>query len=405
VSYAIVENATLYSIDTSYYQNVNQNLNWLNGIFVNGVFGSDTLQNATHSATWQKGIFNGGQFITNGKWKNGTFNGGKFTSAYGWTQSESTSQLDYGWEKGTFNGGEFGNANGLTNSTWYTGEFNGGVFKGRVWNNGVFLYGEFQGSGGNPVSGLTSGNANIFVDSYSQSYWGKWRNGIFTNIKDKFVKDQKFYTKQVMAMSLEGVNKPPRSAKFKNGLWVSGTFSHSNGEMSSSVWLDGAFERGKFKNSSFNPYVKRNGSATASFNFNDNTCYWENGDLDGSDFYISHWKNGNFIIGTATGMIWENGTSQYMNAFNVFWENGLWRNGNWYGSSFEFNGYVTDDYTLQILNRGMSWSGTSSCHIWNIFLQNTDQERTIVSATASTISTNGWYSSVTDPFSISALTP
>lgn len=400
VSYAIVENATLYSIDTSYYQNVNQNLNWLNGIFVNGVFGSDTLQNATHSATWQKGIFNGGQFITNGKWKNGTFNGGKFTSAYGWTQSESTSQLDYGWEKGTFNGGEFGNANGLTNSTWYTGEFNGGVFKGRVWNNGVFLYGEFQGSGGNPVSGLTSGNANIFVDSYSQSYWGKWRNGIFTNIKDKFVKDQKFYTKQVMAMSLEGVNKPPRSAKFKNGLWVSGTFSHSSGEMSSSVWLDGAFERGKFKNSSFNPYVKRNGSATASFNFNDNTCYWENGDLDGSDFYISHWKNGNFIIGTATGMIWENGTSQYMNAFNVFWENGLWRNGNWYGSSFEFNGYVTDDYTLQILNRGMSWSGTSSCHIWNIFLQNTDQERTIVSATASTISTNGWYSSVTDPFAV-----
>jgi hypothetical protein len=208
-----------------------------------------------------------------------------------------------------------------------------------------------------------------------------------------------------MAMSLEGVNKPPRSAKFKNGLWVSGTFSHSNGEMSSSVWLDGAFERGKFKNSSFNPYVKRNGSTTPSFNFNDNTCYWENGDLDGSDFYISHWKNGNFIIGTATGMIWENGTSQYMNAFNVFWEGGLWRNGNWYGSSFEFNGHVTDDYTLQILNRGMSWSGTSSCHIWNIFLQNTDQERTIVSATASIISTNGWYSSVTDPFAYATFVP
>ena len=34
-------------------------------------------------------------------------------------------------------------------------------------------------------------------------------------------------------------------AKFKNGLWLGGTFSHPSGEMSTSVWLDGAFERGK----------------------------------------------------------------------------------------------------------------------------------------------------------------
>jgi len=405
VSYAIVENATLYSIDTSYYQNIDQNLVWQNGIFINGVFGSDITQAATHSSTWYNGLFNGGQFITKAKWKNGTFNGGKFTSAYGWSQSESTSQLDYGWENGVFNGGEFGNANGLTNSTWYTGEFNDGVFKGRVWNDGVFLYGEFQGSGGNPVSGLTCANANIFVDSYSQSYWGKWRDGILTNIKDKFVKDQKFFTKPVMSMSLQGITKPSKSAKFKNGLWMGGTFSHFNGEMSSSVWLDGTFERGKFKSSSFNPYVKRNGSTEPSFNLNDDTCYWENGDFENSDFHISHWRNGNFIIGTATGMIWENGVAQYMNAFNIFWENGIWRNGNWYGSSFEFDGSVTSDYHLQILNRGMSWSGTSSAHIWNIFLETTDQERTIVSATASSISSNGWVSSITDPFALVAVGP
>jgi hypothetical protein len=405
VSYATVENATLYSVDTSYYQNIDQNLIWQNGIFINGVFGSDITQTATHSSTWYNGLFNGGQFITKAKWKDGIFNGGKFTSGYGWEQSESTSQLDYGWEKGIFNGGEFGNANGLTNSTWYTGEFNDGIFKGRVWNNGIFLYGEFQGSGGNPVSGLTCANANTFVDSYSQSYWGKWRDGIFTNIKDKFIKDKKFFTKPVKAMSLQGVTKPAKSGKFKNGLWMGGTFSHFNGEMSSSVWLDGVFERGKFKSSSFNPYVKRNGSTQPSFNFNDNTCHWENGDFEQSDFYISNWKNGNFIIGTATGMIWKNGVAQYMNAFNVFWENGIWRNGNWYGSSIEFNGSVTSDYNLQILNRGMSWSGTSSCHIWNIFLESVDQERTIVSATASTISSSGWISSVTDPFAASSFIP
>jgi hypothetical protein len=396
VSYATVKNATLYSIDTSFGKTQSQNINWLNGIFINGLFGSDITQSVNHSATWYNGIFNGGQFITNGKWKNGTFNGGKFISAYGWSQSESLSVIDYGWENGKFNGGEFGNANGLTNSTWYTGEFNDGVFKGRVWNDGVFLYGEFQGSGGNPVSGLTSGNANIFVDSYTNSYWGKWRNGLFTNTKDKFVKDQKFFTKSVKAMSLESISKPARLGKFKNALWQNGTFSHPSGEMINSVWLDGAFERGKFNSSSFNPYVKRNGSATQSFNLNDSTCYWENGDLENSDFYISRWKNGNFIIGTGIGMIWENGTSNYMNAFNIFWEGGVWRNGNWYGSSFEFDGVIDNDYTLQILYRGMSWSGTTSTHIWNIFEIPTS-ETNIIIATASNLGST-WVSSSFDPF-------
>jgi hypothetical protein len=530
VSYAIVDNATLYAIDTSYPKNVSQNIYWLGGNFNNGVFGSDITQGITHSATWYNGSFYGGQFISMAKWKNGTFYGGKFLSAYGWTQSNSTSQLDYGWENGIFNGGEFGNANGLTNSTWYTGEFDGGIFKGRVWNDGVFTYGELQGSGrSNPVSGLTCSNANFFVDAFSYSYWGLWRNGLVTNTKDRFIKDRKFFTRQLRSLVVERFNAPPKTAKIKNALWLSGTFSHTNGEMNNSVWLDGAFERGNFNNSSFNPYVERSqfnispivysqellynggftpsvGWATSStstggyyatfsagfgsptfslahyvgglsssglylyntvtklkpgkyefdlnifthssninlkvnigtysyfnssapltlgsnifkaktnggsvslyvdtngaggsisidslsireilpsFNLNDDTCYWENGTLDNSDFYISKWKNGTFNIGTASGMIWQNGTSNYMNAFNVFWENGTWRNGNWYGSSFEYNDSITEDYVLQILYRGMSWSGTSSAHIWNIFLDTADNEKTIASAPASTVS-------------------
>ena len=83
-------------------------------------------------------------------------------------------------------------------------------------------------------------------------------------------------------------------------------------------------------------------------------------------------------------MIWENGVCKYMNAFNIFWEKGLWRNGNWYGSSFEFNGSVDSDYVKQILFRGMSWSGTSSTHIWNIFLNNEEKETQILSAAADT---------------------
>jgi hypothetical protein len=383
-SYVTVENALIYASDTSHSGMSSSTIVWKNGVFNNGIFSTDYQQSALNStsntATWENGLFNGGQFVSMAKWKSGTFNNGKFTSAYGWSQSSSTLQSDYSWESGKFNGGEFGNANGLSNSTWYTGEFNNGVFKGRVWNDGIFLYGEFQGSGDSPVSGLTCGNASDFVNAYTYSYWGHWRNGIFTDVKDKFITDIKLYTKIKKSMDVETRG---ARAKFKNALWESGTFSHPSGEMFSSVWLDGSFESGKFKSSSFNPYVKRGGSLQPSFNLNDDTCYWENGQLEDSDFYISRWKNGTFTIGTATGMIWENGVNNYMNAFNVFWEAGTWKNGNWYGSSFQFDGEVDDDYTMQILMRGMYWSGTSSCHVWNIFLDN-EYEPSVMSFTAST---------------------
>lgn len=394
ISYAIVDNASIYANDTSTYS-IPQNINWINGIFNNGIFGSSQLS----TAIWKDGTFNGGQFISNAKWKNGIFNNGKFISAYGWTQSDSIYEYDYSWENGTFNNGEFGNANGLTNSTWYTGDFNDGVFKGRVWNNGVFLYGEFQGSGENPVGGLTCANANIFVDSFTNSYWGKWRNGVYTDTKDKFIKDKKIYTDIVKASTLEKSKSFNKKSTFKNGLWMSGTFSHKNGEMLNSVWLDGVFEDGVFKSSSFNPYVKRNGSTSSSFNFNDLTCYWKNGNFDDSDFYISRWKNGNFIMGTATGMIWEDGISFYMNAINVFWEKGTWKNGNWYGSSFEFNGEIEDDYVLNIIKRGVEYLGTYSCHVWNIFSMPIGEEKVLFGSTSSEMGENGWASSYYGEFS------
>lgn len=387
VSYATVENALIYASDTSLSSSVTQSIVWQNGVFNNGLFGTNINQSVKNSATWYDGLFTGGQFVSLAKWKNGIFNGGKFTTGYGWTQSSYLTASYYGWENGKFNGGEFGTAEGLTNSTWFTGEFNGGIFKGRTWNNGVFLYGEFKGSGSQSTGGKTCSNASDFVDSYSYSYYGEWRDGIFTDKKDKFIKDEKMFS--VLKKATEPEQRKP-IAKISNALWYTGTFSHPSGEMYNSVWLDGIFERGKFKESSFNPYVKRNGSTTSkSFNLNDNTCYWSNGDFDGGEFYISRWKDGKFIIGTAVGMIWENGVNNYMNAFNIFWEDGLWRNGNWYGSSFELGGEITEDYTKQILFRGMSWSGTSSCHIWNIFKTSAeDEEPEIINATAGNFGSN-----------------
>ena len=398
INYAIVNNSTIYAIDTSYLGLSNSTITWKNGIFNSGLFGSDILQyTASHVATWEDGIFNGGEFMTNGKWKNGIFNGGKFVSGFGWTYSPlltniSSVQSEYGWEDGEFNGGEFGTSDTGTNSVWYTGEFNGGKFKGRVWNDGVFTSGEFLGSstysavGGYDLSSMTASNAISFVDSYSQSFYGFWNTGYVTNVKDDFIKTKKIFTEIKRAVELKI---PQKTTIFKNMLWNSGTFSHPNGEFNNSIWLDGVFNKGKFKTSSFNPYVKRNGSTSSSFNLNDDlqtgdgTCVWNNGVFDNSDFYISQWKNGNLLSGTAFGMVWKDGTANYMNAYNIFWENGTWRNGNWYGSYYQFDGTVTNPFAKQILFRGMSWSGTASCHIWNVFQGGSTTDNTFLSATTS----------------------
>lgn len=397
IDYAIVNNSTIYAIDTSFLGLSTSTITWNNGIFNSGIFGSDLNQyTASNTATWEDGVFNGGEFMTNGKWKNGIFNGGKFTSGFGWTYSPllsniSTSQSQYGWEDGEFNGGEFGVADTGTNSMWYTGEFNGGKFKGRVWNDGVFTSGEFLGSstysavGGYELTSMTTSNAISFVDSYSQSFYGLWNDGYVTNVKDDFIKNKKIFTEIKRANLLRPVQ---RTTTFKNMLWSSGTFSHPNGEFNNSIWLDGTFNKGKFKTSSFNPYVNRFGNL--SFNLNDDlqtgdgTCIWNNGIFENSDFYMSQWNNGNLLSGTAFGMVWRNGISNYMNAYNIFWENGTWRNGNWYGSYYQFDGTVTNDFAKQILFRGMSWSGTSSCHIWNVFRGTSTNDSTIVSAIAAT---------------------
>ena len=332
------------------------------------------IKSFKNDAVWHDGIFNGGQFIDLGVWKNGKFNGGKFISTYGYKKSGSyllpnENVLDYSWHAGEFNGGEFGNESLLSNSTWFDGVFNDGVFKGKLWNNGVFTYGEFKGGSSVPAigNGIKSANAQTFIDSFKTEYYGVWRKGVVSDKKDNFVTDKKLFTVPVRAMAPVKLGK---TAKFTNMLWLSGTFNHPSGEMINSVWMNGLFKMGSFKLSAFNPYVTRK-SDRPEF-IKDDSCIWENGKLIDSEFHMSKWKYGQFISGTAVGMIWQNGISNYMNAYNIFWENGVWRNGNWYGSNFEYRGRVDDGFSKEILNRGIEWSGTSSCHIWNLFESDVD---------------------------------
>ena len=339
------------------------------------------IKSFKNDAVWHDGIFNGGQFIDLGVWKKGKFNGGKFISTYGYKKSGSylvpnENVLDYSWHAGEFNGGEFGNESLLSNSTWFNGVFNDGVFKGKLWNNGVFTYGEFKGGSSVPAigNGIKSANAQTFIDSFKTEYYGVWRNGVVSDKKDNFVTDKKLFTVPVRAMAPVKLGK---TAKFTNMLWLSGTFNHPSGEINNSVWMNGLFKMGSFKLSAFNPYVTRK-SDRPEF-IKDDSCIWENGKLIDSEFHMSKWKYGQFISGTAVGMIWQNGISNYMNAHNIFWENGVWRNGNWYGSNFEYRGRVDDGFSKEILNRGIEWSGTSSCHIWNLFESDVDTTISMVS--------------------------
>ena len=389
INYTTVDGATLYS-NCPDLSGSSSTINWYDGVFNNGVFASDI----NSKSIWYGGRFNGGQFIDFAKWKNGTFNGGKFISSYGWTQSglyfnNSSDISNYSWEDGIFNDGQFGNGSLGSNSTWYNGTFNGGDFKGRLWNNGIFTYGNFYGSstysatGGLNISNYTS-NASLFVNSYTQNFYGLWVDGVVTKNKDNYIKNVKFYTTD------NKISKTYNTTNFSNILWLSGTFSNEKAVMNNSVWLSGTFNKGTFQNSSFNPYVKRGLSGNYSFtpDLNPNVInpidlsVWYNGDLIESDFYLSKWYGGNFISGTSYGMVFLDGVSQFMNAYNVIWEGGTWKNGNWRGSDFEFtNGFTNADGSgnsllYNIVRRGLTNYGVESdnynnLHIWNLF-ENSD---------------------------------
>lgn len=352
INYTTVNNANVNASNTN-------TILWNNGIFNKGIFSSDIFS----SAIWKDGIFNGGQFTDNASWLNGTFNGGKFTSTFAWnTVTYSTISNTYSWMDGTFNGGEFGNGLTGTNSTWGTGEFNSGIFKGRLWADGVFKSGEFYGSGltavGINVLDGSNSNSQRFLDDFrNNDFYGLWVNGIVTNQKDIYVKDKKFYTE--ITKNNETITSN-LSAKFDSVIWKNGEFNHPNGNITNSIWLDGSFKLGNFSQSSFNPYVDGD--------FNNNpSCYWDDGIFTDSEFFYSNWNGGKFISGTAVGMVFNNGTSYYMNAYNILWNNGIWKNGNWNGSTFDYNGAISNDYVKKVINRINNLNGTQSLHIWNIF--------------------------------------
>jgi hypothetical protein len=384
---------------------------WYNGKFNNGVFTSNGITTDNQSI-WYNGDFNGGKFSELSKWKDGNFNGGKFLSNYGWRNvspnNPSTSSNDYGWENGKFNGGEFGDGNMGTNSVWYNGEFNDGLFNGRFWYNGLFNKGIFIGSGTHSLyesSESSIGEFN-FVNSYTASYYGLWYNGWVTDNPSIVKSGERVYSNMVRKVDEK---QKSNIVNISNMLWVNGTFSHKNATIKNSVWLNGTFVDGTFDSGIFNAYVDRQfgGSFSRSSFASTQSCVWINGKFNStigtSSFYISNWKNGTFNSGYMSGATWENGIWNYGSADNIYWINGTWRNGNWDGSPFDYkslsgwssstNMYMLPGRNKDILLNNKASIGTSSIHIFNAFSASIVQNSilTDVNVRSLNTSTSSWY--------------
>ncbi len=258
-SNANVINAEFRTLDPTGVVSLTASIYWTDGIFSSGVFGVDMSQTYTINSfpltnTWIDGRFDGGDFTDVAEWKDGIFNGGRFLSFYqydGQTPYELSvaTSASFSWQGGKFNNGEFGRADGGINSSWYSGEFNGGKFEGRYWNDGIFTRGQFNGHAGSYSTSLNE--YNPFINSFNSDYYGYWNNGFVSEVKDKFITQQKLWT-EVERISTKKKKRP--NVDFSNMYWASGTFSHTDGTINNSVWRDGTFENGLFKNSAFNPY-------------------------------------------------------------------------------------------------------------------------------------------------------
>jgi hypothetical protein len=107
----IVNNANFSAENPTGQLDANFSINWLNGVFNNGVFGV-RVESASYSTEelnygfnsyWNNGIFNNGTFQDIAIWKDGNFNNGKFISYYGYpfvitTEYPTAPSQSFAWQ-------------------------------------------------------------------------------------------------------------------------------------------------------------------------------------------------------------------------------------------------------------------------------------------------------------------
>ena len=362
-------------------------------------------------------VYDGGQYVTASNFLGMTI-----------SNTSLTYSTTYAWRGGVFNNGEFGGKQNYDNSnpSWEDGIFNGGKFFGKVWKDGTFVRGDFEGTGNsqdstsfeniyegyNPQATIEKYLTNFYnypigtTQSASQlkyrnvldnwGWYGLWLDGrAVSNINEldsnSSRADENTLVEYFKRDKFKRV-KPPTSI-FNKMLWVDGDFSNSDANFNESVWLGGSYNKGKFNDSMFNPYVQRwdfeTGDLTSlkfTFELDTNLCEWNNGTFNSGVFYYSDWNTGTFEHGTMVGGLFKKGIANYMSAFSTIWESGRFRNGNWYGSNFTIENkegdpsvpnpfdylgsYFTDvtypPFITDILSNNADRLQDDRLHIWNI---------------------------------------
>ena len=360
---------------------------WLDGTFNGGEFGNGSTGS---NSLWMKGEFNGGEF--QGRyWNDGVFTRGKFTGHASTASGYSTdggfttfSVANYNHFALSYNYDYYGYWNNgfvtenkdkfikdkkiytkverestkkkkikdveFKNSYWSSGTFShtDARMKNCVWRDGSFENGLFYKSVFNPYINLAT---PIFVYGATASDWiiygsvSQVNNGYYYDgsisgtasiLQIGSLQEGEYYTMQIQVItnnlnsafySPDGISiicSSGETGVFRVGFTASSDnytiFINDTGDM---IFTNPVIYQGDI----------------SGFNTSD-SCVWDNGISEESDFYYSKWKQGRFKSlstsnqGNAWGMIWEDGICEYMNANNVMWKGGTWRNGNWNGSPF-----------------------------------------------------------------------
>lgn len=280
------------------------------------------------------GVFNDCPLDSNCYWFNGTWSGGTF-------------ELDI-WYDGIWNGGIFNNKmwlNGIfndgdfTNSTWINGTYQGGKMDQSVWSGGTF-----------------SGNDSAYINNSS------WFDGIFNSGNMQNCVWYSGITNGGNFLNTDWKGGTFNDGTFDSGLWYDGVFN--NGNIINTKWEYGTFNGGTFNSQNNIPLIS-NGKLSLNSS-NNTTKYWADGTFNGGTFNNSIWSNGMFKNGDFTGSsLWSGGTFVNGNFTNSSWINGSFLNGTVnksYFSSVDWSKGIWNSGTLGIiLNESeypiINWSG------------------------------------------------
>lgn len=332
---------------------VTDNIDWLQGIMLNGnIYSTDIkdkydvgylsllldYDDSTDTYTKYSNIDNNYKgysyfFDLSSSIKNCIFNSGLFYNCAISSENVSGGTINNGYFENCLNvinyniyGGYFKDTTLNVNCQWYNGYWDGGIFILPIWRNGVFLNGYF-GDVGNRTSWE---NGNF----YNGNWRGlTWNNGIF------------------YGGLFEGTGSTENSGELVNAKWLDGSFNGGimyRNTYNTISWDKGTVNGGKLINVVFNTGTINNGEF---YNSSIKNCTINEGTFYGGNFsnYITSGISYNYIVncniynGNFIGDIADNNYVAECNIYDGYFENCAFYNKNtFYDGTYLLSGFYCE---------------------------------------------------------------